>query len=169
MWSQDDSFSAFDDFCDLTDEDFAKIDALVAERLKSERTRTPSPDLPVFEQSFRSDIDGINFSLVSPEEFARLDEEIAALYDRPSALPAVVVELEDEVHVEPKRREPSPPSPILDLDPPPPPPVIIRRKPWHLRTPMEQFRTKKIFSVTDLASPLWYVLSSGFKLFSTGH
>jgi len=162
MWSQDDSFSAIDDFCDLTDEDFAKIDALVAERLNTERT--PTPDPPVFDQSFRSDIDGINFSLVSPEEFARLDEEIAALYDRPSALPAVAVELEEEVHVEPKRREALPPNPILDLEPPPPPPVIIRWKPWHLRTPMEQFRTRKVFSVTDLASPLWYVLPS-FSIF----
>ena len=79
--------------------------------------------------SFQSEIDGLNLSSLTPEELAQLDSVVSMKIDERNDGPSVQIEIEDEEMT----------------------PQVVRP------SPLEQFRSRRILSVSDLVSPAWYV------------
>ena len=86
-------------------------------------------DDAIANSSFQSEIDGLDLSSLTPEELAQLDSAISLKLNEHIGGPSIQVELEDGEMT----------------------PQVIRP------SPLEQFRSRRIFSVTDLVSPAWYV------------
>ena len=90
--------------------------------------------------SFQSEIDGLDLFSLTPEEFAQLDSAISMKLNEYINGPSIQIEIEDGEMT----------------------PQVIRP------SPLEQFRSRRILSVTDLVSPAWYVyltylLNESFK------
>ena len=79
--------------------------------------------------SFQSEIDGLDLFSLTPEEFAELDSAVSRKLNEHIDCPSVQIEIEDGEMT----------------------PQLIRP------SPLEQFRSRRILSVTDLVSPAWYV------------
>ena len=86
-------------------------------------------DDAVANSSFQSEIDGLDLSSLTPEELAQLDSAISMKLNDHIDGPSIQVEIEDGEMT----------------------PQVIRP------SPLEQFRSRRILSVTDLVSPAWYV------------
>ena len=79
--------------------------------------------------SFQSEIDGLNLASLTPEELAQLDSAVSMKLNEHIDGPSIQIEIEDR-DVTPQVVQPS---------------------------PLEQFRSRRILSVSDLVSPAWYV------------
>ena len=79
--------------------------------------------------SFESEIDGLNLCSLTPEELAQLDAAISMKLNEHTNGPSIQIEIEAGEMT----------------------PQVIRP------SPLEQFRSRRILSVTDLVSPAWYV------------
>ena len=79
--------------------------------------------------SFQSEIDGLNLSSLTPEELAQLDSAVSMKINEHNDGPSVQIEIEDG-EATPRLVEPS---------------------------PLEQFRSRRILSVSDMVSPAWYL------------
>ena len=79
--------------------------------------------------SFQSEINGLNLSSLTPEELAQLDSAVSMKLNEHIDGPSIQIEIEDEDET----------------------PQVVHP------SPLEQFRSRKILSVTDLVSPAWYV------------
>ena len=79
--------------------------------------------------SFQSEIDGLDLSSLTPEELAQLDSAVSMKLNEFIDGPSIQIEIEDGEFI----------------------PQVVQP------SPMEQFRSRRILSVTDLVSPAWYV------------
>ena len=79
--------------------------------------------------SFQSELDGLNLSSLTPEEFAQLDSAVFMKLNEHNDGPLIQIEMEDEESTSFQAVEPS---------------------------PLEQFRSGRTLSVSDLVSPAWY-------------
>jgi hypothetical protein len=79
--------------------------------------------------SFQLDIDGLDLSSLTPEDLAQLDSAVSMKLNEHIDGPSIQIEIEDG-EVTPQVVKPS---------------------------PLERFRSRGIFSVSDLVSPAWYV------------
>ena len=79
--------------------------------------------------SFQSEINGLNLFSLTPEELAQLDSAISMKLNEYIDGPSIQIEIEDGEAT----------------------PQMVRP------SPLEQFRSRRILSVTDLVSPAWYV------------
>ena len=80
------------------------------------------------DSSFQSEIGGLNLSSLTPEELAQLDSAVSLKLNEYIDGPSIQIEIEDG-DVTPQMVQPS---------------------------PLEQFRSRRILSVSDLVSPAWY-------------
>lgn len=90
--------------------------------------------------SFQSEIDGLDLSSLTPEELAQLDSAVSMKLNEYIDGPSIQIEIEDGEAT----------------------PQVVKP------SPLEQFRSRRILSVTDLVSPAWYVYltylhNEGFK------
>ena len=79
--------------------------------------------------SFQSEIDGLDLSSLTPDELAELDSAVSMKLNEHIDGPSIQIEIEDGEMT----------------------PQVIKP------SPLEQFRSRRILSVTDLVSPAWYV------------
>jgi exonuclease V len=79
--------------------------------------------------SFQLEFDGLNWSSLSSEELAQLDSAVSMKLNEHIDGPSIEIEIEDG-DVTPQVKQPS---------------------------PLEQFRSRRILSVSDLVAPAWYV------------
>ena len=79
--------------------------------------------------SFQSEINGLNLFSLTPGELAQLDSAISMKLNEHIDGPSIQIEIEDGEAT----------------------PQMVRP------SPLEQFRSRRILSVTDLVSPAWYV------------
>ena len=128
-----DNYSAFD-LSEFTEEDFAQIDAAISSQIQGDDARADT--------SFQWEIDGLNLSSLTAEEFAQLDS-------------AVSVKLNENEHND---NGPSIQIQIEDGEATPRQMVEFSNQP----SPLEQFRSRRILSVSDLVSPAWYVYLTCF-------
>ena len=78
--------------------------------------------------SFQSEINGLNLFSLTPEELAQLDSAISMKLNEYIDGPSIQIEIEDGEAT----------------------PQMVRP------SPLEQFRSRRILSVSDLVSPAWY-------------
>lgn len=79
--------------------------------------------------SFQSEIDGLNLSSLTPEDLAQLDSVVSMKLNEHNDGPSIRIQIEDG-EATPHVADPS---------------------------PLQQFRSRRILSVSDLVSPAWYV------------
>lgn len=129
------------DFDTLTEDDFAQIDAAVAQEFLQAKKSTYDPD-----ESIQFDLSHtVDLATLTDEDFASIDAAIA-LAQR--SLPQIPVELEQPHRPQvgggtfgPENNE-----------------RIGSRLPQPIRpSPIKKFRLNKILTVTDFAAPTWYV------------
>jgi exonuclease V len=79
--------------------------------------------------SFQLEIDGLDLSSLTPDELAELDSAVSMKLNEHIDGPSIQIEIDDGEMA----------------------PQVIKP------SPLEQFRSRRILSVTDLVSPAWYV------------
>ncbi|KAF9567828.1 hypothetical protein CPC08DRAFT_680578 [Agrocybe pediades] len=149
-------------FSDFTSDDFAEIDATVASKL--------APNIgdieDVAEASFQSEIDGLNLSLLTPQQLQELDgipEDIDdGLQDLSQSVRSdgfdinlgaltadQLAELDGNIEDKIAGRSVDGPAVQVEIEGDSPGPDAAQR------SPLEEFRSYMSLSVTDLVSPSW--------------
>ena len=89
--------------------------------------------------SFQSEIGGLNLSSLTPEELAQLDSAVSMKLNEHNDGPSIQIEIEDGEAT---------PLQVVECS--------------TLPSPLKQFRSRRILSVSDLVSPAWYVFLTYF-------
>ena len=179
--SSDGFFIGYPEF---TEEIFKGIDVAIAqayERIQSEEIRPVSADK--IEESFRSEIDGLNLNNLTEEDWAKLDNDLknvgeimgegsskyldASFASEIDGLNMEKLTEDDfailDAAIHKSLGEPSIPVAFesdsrREVEGSPQAGPIRKKSARTLKSPLGLFRRNNVLSVTDLAGPVWYVL-----------